>query len=42
MTLFDTAEMYGNGASERLVGEAIRGRRAGVSPESEAVGDRLP
>ncbi|GMA14487.1 aldo/keto reductase [Deinococcus metallilatus] len=27
MTLIDTAEMYGNGASERLVGEAIRGRR---------------
>ena len=27
MTLIDTAEMYGNGASERLVGEAIAGRR---------------
>ncbi|GAA5512556.1 1-deoxyxylulose-5-phosphate synthase YajO [Deinococcus carri] len=27
MTLIDTAEMYGNGASERLVGEALRGRR---------------
>jgi diketogulonate reductase-like aldo/keto reductase len=27
MTLVDTAEMYGNGASERLVGEAIAGRR---------------
>ncbi|WP_272975905.1 aldo/keto reductase [Deinococcus geothermalis] len=27
MTLMDTAEMYGNGVSERLVGEAIRGRR---------------
>nr|WP_321983717.1 aldo/keto reductase [uncultured Lichenicoccus sp.] len=27
MTLIDTAEMYGNGASERLVGEAIEGRR---------------
>lgn len=26
-TLIDTAEMYGEGASERLVGEAIRGRR---------------
>lgn len=26
-TLIDTAEMYGAGASERLVGEAIRGRR---------------
>ncbi|GAA4904416.1 aldo/keto reductase [Tessaracoccus lubricantis] len=27
MTLIDTAEMYGSGRSERLVGEAIRGRR---------------
>lgn len=30
MTLIDTAEMYGDGASERLVGEAIRGRREEV------------
>jgi aldehyde reductase len=27
LTLIDTAEMYGDGASELLVGEAIRGRR---------------
>jgi diketogulonate reductase-like aldo/keto reductase len=27
LTLIDTAEMYGQGASERLVGEAIAGRR---------------
>jgi diketogulonate reductase-like aldo/keto reductase len=27
MTLIDTAEMYGSGATERLVGEAIAGRR---------------
>ena len=27
ITLIDTAEMYGNGASEQLVGEAIAGRR---------------
>jgi diketogulonate reductase-like aldo/keto reductase len=27
MSLIDTAEMYGNGASEQLVGEAIAGRR---------------
>lgn len=27
LTLIDTAEMYGNGASERLVAEAIEGRR---------------
>ncbi|WP_201259485.1 aldo/keto reductase [Rhodopseudomonas palustris] len=30
MTLVDTAEMYGEGASERLVGEAIAGRRDDV------------
>ncbi|WP_194711816.1 aldo/keto reductase [Noviherbaspirillum soli] len=27
MTLIDTAEMYGDGAAERLVGEALAGRR---------------
>lgn len=27
MTHIDTAEMYGDGASERVIGEAIRGRR---------------
>lgn len=30
MTVIDTAEMYGEGAAEELVGEAIQGRRAGV------------
>ena len=30
MRLIDTAEMYGEGASEKLVGEAIRGRRERV------------
>jgi len=30
MTLIDTAEMYGEGASEELIGEAIEGRRAEV------------
>ncbi len=30
MTLLDTAEMYGNGLTEELVGEAIRGKRAEV------------
>src|SRR4249919_3724218 len=30
MTLIDTAEMYGNGAAEKLVGEAIAGRREDV------------
>jgi diketogulonate reductase-like aldo/keto reductase len=29
-SLIDTAEMYGDGASEKLVGEAIRGRREEV------------
>ncbi|OHV78077.1 aldo/keto reductase [Ensifer sp. LCM 4579] len=27
MTLIDTAEMYGDGGAERIVGEALRGRR---------------
>ncbi len=27
MKLIETAEMYGDGDSERLVGEAIKGRR---------------
>ena len=30
LTLIDTAEMYGDGASESLVGEAIAGRRDGL------------
>src|SRR5438477_13167142 len=30
MRLIDTAEMYGEGAAEQLVGEAIRGRRDDV------------
>ncbi len=30
LTLIDTAEMYGDGASEQLVAEAIAGRRDGV------------
>ncbi|RFU60850.1 aldo/keto reductase [Bacillus sp. V59.32b] len=30
MKLIDTAEMYGNGGSERLVGEAIKGMRGDV------------
>lgn len=30
MTLIDTAEMYGEGESEKLVGEAVRGRREQV------------
>jgi len=30
MTLIDTAEMYGDGGAEQIVGDAIRGRRDGV------------
>lgn len=30
MTLIDTAEMYGDGAAEELIGEAIEGRREGI------------
>src|SRR2546425_5433548 len=30
MTLIDTAEMYGEGGAEEVVGEAIEGRRAEV------------
>ncbi|APO75329.1 aldo/keto reductase protein [Rhizobium etli 8C-3] len=30
MTLIDTAEMYGEGDSERIVGRAIKGRREGL------------
>ena len=30
MTLVDTAEMYADGGSEQVVGEAVRGRRDGV------------
>lgn len=36
LTLLDTAEMYAEGGSERLVGEAIRGRRAQVFVVSKA------
>jgi aryl-alcohol dehydrogenase-like predicted oxidoreductase len=30
VTLLDTADMYGNGVNEELIGRALRGRRAGV------------
>jgi diketogulonate reductase-like aldo/keto reductase len=36
MTLIDTAEMYADGGSERLVGKAIRGRRGDVFLVSKA------
>ena len=36
MTLIDTAEMYGDGAAERLIGEALRERREEVFLVSKA------
>lgn len=46
VTLFDTADAYSRGASERILGEALRGRRGRVVistktglPTSEAPGD---
>ncbi|RXR08288.1 aldo/keto reductase [Pseudoxanthomonas composti] len=36
LSLIDTAEMYGEGASERLVGEAIKGRREAAFIVSKA------
>jgi diketogulonate reductase-like aldo/keto reductase len=36
MTLIDTAEMYADGGSERVVGEAVRGRRDDVFLVSKA------
>ncbi len=42
MTLIDTAEVYGNGHSEELVGRAIKGKRENVfiatkfSPENNS------
>jgi diketogulonate reductase-like aldo/keto reductase len=37
LTLIDTAEMYGGGAAEELVGEAIAGRRDSVYLVSEVL-----
>jgi aryl-alcohol dehydrogenase-like predicted oxidoreductase len=36
LTLLDTAEMYAEGEAERVVGEAIHGRRAQVFAVSKA------
>jgi aryl-alcohol dehydrogenase-like predicted oxidoreductase len=36
VTLFDTADVYSNGASERVLGEAIRGRRDRVLISTKA------
>src|SRR5688572_33038338 len=37
MTHIDTAEMYGDGGAERVVGEAIRGRRDRVFVATKVV-----
>jgi len=39
MTLIDTAEMYGNGGAEEIVGEAIEGRREDVFIVSKVLPD---
>ena len=42
LTLIDTAEMYADGEFERLVGEAIRGRREQVFLVSKLIPKMLP
>jgi diketogulonate reductase-like aldo/keto reductase len=41
MNLIDTAEMYGNGSSEKLVGEVIRGNRDDVFVATKVSPDHL-
>ncbi|MFN2236135.1 MAG: aldo/keto reductase [Anaerolineales bacterium] len=40
--LFDTAESYGQGCSERILGEALKGRREGVVVVSKFGEDPIP
>lgn len=42
VTLFDTADNYGQGLSERILGEALRGRRDGIVVVTKFGGDRMP
>jgi aryl-alcohol dehydrogenase-like predicted oxidoreductase len=42
VTLLDTADMYGVGANERLVGQAIEGRRNGVEIATKFGNERNP
>jgi aryl-alcohol dehydrogenase-like predicted oxidoreductase len=42
VTLFDTADNYGQGLSERILGEALRGRRDGIVVATKFGGDRMP
>ena len=41
MTLIDTAEMYGDGAAEELVGEALAGRRDDLVGRVQGLTERL-
>ncbi|MEW5871069.1 MAG: aldo/keto reductase [Chloroflexota bacterium] len=42
VTLFDTADSYGQGWSERILGEALRGRREGIVVVTKFGEDPLP
>jgi aryl-alcohol dehydrogenase-like predicted oxidoreductase len=42
VTLFDTADNYGQGLSERILGEALRGRRNGIVVATKFGEDPIP
>ena len=42
VTLFDTADNYGQGLSERILGQALRGRREGIVVATKFGEDPLP
>ena len=42
VTLFDTADNYGQGLSERILGEALRGRREGIVVATKFGEDPMP
>ena len=42
VTLFDTADNYGQGLSERILGEALRGRREGIVVVTKFGEDPIP
>ena len=42
VTLFDTADSYGRGLSERILGEALRGRREGIVVATKFGEDPMP
>ena len=41
ITLIDTAEIYGDGLSEKIVGKVIKGRREEVGLVTKVSGDHL-